>query len=70
MSYQKTEDIQSYTSKPFDILCEREKHDRFTMIVVNNSTKDILETRIEVTRDEIYSVREELINKWLTHPWS
>jgi hypothetical protein len=65
---QKIEYIHSYASKPFDILCEVDpciSYELYKMTVINNLTKEPVEVVEKIERDQLETVREELIFKWL-----
>lgn len=65
LNTQRPEDVHSYSSKPFDILCEREGWQRYKMTVINNSTKEPVEEVNEIPYEDLGDKREELIMKWL-----
>ena len=67
MSLQKIEDVQSYVSKPFDILCERTGVQQFKMTVINNSTKESEEIVDCLSTSELSTTRDSLIMKWFVN---
>jgi len=58
MSYITTEDANTYISKPFDIICERNGYYYTLTVLVNKEVKNV-ESGLE--RFEVSSVRDRLI---------
>jgi len=59
------EEVNCYTSVPFDIVCERSRYQEYSLTVVDNKTKTTLEVKDRLSHEDLYETREALIWKYL-----
>ncbi len=60
------EEVNGYTSVPFDIVCERcQIWSNYKYVVINNRTKETVEVVENIFKDDLKVKRDELIFKYL-----
>lgn len=59
------EEVNCYTSIPFDIVCEHNRYGEYSLTVVNNKTKVSLEVVDLLEPEDLYEERDKLIWKYL-----